>query len=652
MITDKKKKNNNFKVENQDKSGLSAFIKRPVPSEDEVEDFEEVLDKEIRHQEIDANLNEIYSDKDGGLVDVKKMKIRKRSFLLVRLFKKALLIVLLLLVAYFVYIYYFAGDNDMSAVNFEITAPEEVVVGENFSYIVSYKNPTKFAISDVRLELTYPENFIFGSSSLEAGNFTNSFNLADISAGEEGSVFINGQIIGQVQSVNVVNANFNYIPVNFSSQFKKQSSSATVVKGIGFEIDLDYPDLIFVGQKSEIDINFSNLEDNHLGDIIIEFILPPSAEIELKTKEENVADNLIESEGPSAWLLNIKDLVDKSLSFTYVIDEEVDSADPILRLKKRLPDGQAYIFYEEILDIEAVKSDLNISLYLNGTKSNQAVNFGETLNYTLNYSNKGESSYKDAVMTAVFEGFMFDISSLESEISGDIRSNQIIWNQENIAGLKEIKPGDEGEISFSIKIKEFKEEYLLEDMEVITYSQYGGDNEEDTDNRSNVIVSAINSNLSIGEEIRYFDENNMPVGSGPLPPRVDETTTFRVYWRLQNNLHELRDTKVSLELPEYVSYEKSNSVSVGNMFFNDDQRMVIWDVGRLPASVFEAEASFTISITPKEDDRNKILVISTGAKAEAIDTSTKQEIKNKSGPKTTKLEDDEIAALNNTGRVE
>ena len=81
-------------------------------------------------------------------------------------------------------------------------------------------------------------------------------------------------------------------------------------------------------------------------------------------------------------------------------------------------------------------------------------------------------------------------------------------------------------------------------------------------------------------------------------------------------------------------------------------RQVVWEIGLLPVSVYQASAEFGINLTPSENDRNKILILSSGATVSATDSETKSTIVIKSGPKTTKLEDDEIAGMNNNGRIQ
>lgn len=648
------KKNKKFKIENHDSSGLSAFVKRPVPTDNELESFENVLGKEIKQQEIDDNLNEIYSDKKGGLVDVKRMNIRKRSVTIVRIFKKLTFLVLLSLSAYLLYAHLFGGDRNLDSVEFNIQAPEEVRAGEEFSYFLSIANKTKFAISDVNLELAYPENYIFISSDLKINEYNNNFSLDDISAGAERVVEIRGMIIAKAQSVSVVHAQLNYMPVNFSSQFKKESSTASVISDLGFKLDIDHPSLVFIGQSNDLVLSFSDYEDNLLEDFIIEFSLPKGSSISLDESKDNGANSKLVSEGSNSWTLNLSKLANQKLNFKYLAkDESGANKTLVLTLRKRLESGLSYIFATYNLNIEAVKSDLNISLFLNDSKSNQAVSFGEELNYLLKYSNQGSSSYKDAVITLVLNGKLFDFSTVKSSIPADIRSNQAIWDKKRIESLAEIKPGDEGEIEFSIKLKDYSDVFKLSDMEISAYCQYGGDKDDvSTANKSNAITSTLNTNLSLKEEIRYFDHNNLPVGSGPLPPRVGEESSFRVYWTILNSLHEINNTKVSLALPTYIDYQGSSSVSVGSLYYEEDSKEVIWDLGKLPVSASDIEASFNITLTPGVSDLNKILVLSSGATVSAVDSVTKETIVTKSGPKTTKLEDDDIAALSNSGRIE
>jgi hypothetical protein len=105
-------------------------------------------------------------------------------------------------------------------------------------------------------------------------------------------------------------------------------------------------------------------------------------------------------------------------------------------------------------------------------------------------------------------------------------------------------------------------------------------------------------------------------------------------------------------LPDYVNFTARNNATSGSISFDSATRIVTWNIPSLPVATYKADAEFNISITPTENDRNRILVLSPGVSLIATDQETKALIQKKSGPKTTKLEDDDIAGLNNSGRVE
>jgi hypothetical protein len=278
------------------------------------------------------------------------------------------------------------------------------------------------------------------------------------------------------------------------------------------------------------------------------------------------------------------------------------------------------------------------------------IDFGETLNYSVVYNNKGDSDIKDIVIMAVLEGDFLDWTSLDDKNNGREKGNTITWSKEEIPALAEIKQDAEGVIDFSINVLDFGAIDLDGDHEIVSHARFsvGKDGDSDsegddnTDNKSNTIISKMNSDLDFIETLRYFNEDNIPVGSGPNPPQVDKKTTYKVYWKINNNLHELNKLGVTLKLPDYIEYSERDRATVGSVVYSEEAHEVTWNIGRLPTSVYQASAEFDISIKPREDDKNKIMVLLPGSKVQAVDAETEEELSQESKAKTTKLEDDEI----------
>ncbi|MFZ4631596.1 MAG: hypothetical protein ACOYL8_00120 [Patescibacteria group bacterium] len=652
-----------LRVDKQESSGLSAFVERPVPSEKEVVSFERALNREVRGQEIDDNLSEIYSDKKGSLVDVKKMKIKRRQLLIIRLFRNLIILTLLAGLAYFSYTYFLGMSNDSSSLELKITAPEKIIAGEEFSYKIEYHNPSKFILGKVYLEIQYPENFILTSSSVapQSGNY--GWNLPDMDAGGSASLLVTGKIINKPESVNVISGRLSYTPVNYSSQFKKEASASTLISGLGFQVDLQYSNTAFINQDNSMNIVLSDIKNNYLGDFNLSFSLPEETNASVSSTSLSAASSssdmkkiIIAKTGGASWQVSnlTQELGPQEIPLSYHIASKLDNPEISVRLEKKLEDGQSYIFWEKTFKPELVKSDLNLTVFINGSKSDGALNFGQALNYTVSYSNKGDNTFRDVVIMAALKSDFLDSNSLVMEKEGEVNGNSIIWTKKEIPELAEIKPGQEGEINFSLSLLPYKETDLGKNLSVTSYAQYGVNNKATTgeENKSNTIVSKINSDLSLSEEIRYFNDDNQPVGSGPLPPKVSEKTSFKVYWVIKNNLHELTDARVIFSLPDNINFDENNNTNVGQILYDAATRQVIWEIGRLPVSVYRADAEFSISLTPNETDKNKILVISSGSSISANDTETMNIITKKTSPKTTKLEDDDIAGMNNSGRVQ
>ena len=124
---------------------------------------------------------------------------------------------------------------------------------------------------------------------------------------------------------------------------------------------------------------------------------------------------------------------------------------------------------------------------------------------------------------------------------------------------------------------------------------------------------------------------------------MGEITTYKVYWELENNLHELNELQVAVILPDNVTWDAKERSTVGAVEYQNTLNAIIWDIGRLPVTVYAASAEFSISVTPTEENKNKIMVLMPGTSVKAVDVETEANLTITTKAKTTKLEDDEIA---------
>ncbi len=664
MKEENEKKDKKFNPKKEKKSGLARFTQRPLPDENEVSSFERSVSKEIREEEINDNLSEIYQDKKGDLVDVTSKSFKKNKSWLLLILKNLLFILVLAAGAYLAYYYYSNQYLSITEAKIEIQAPDNIKAGKEFEYKIIYHNPSTVSLENIGLDLRLPDSFVLTNASIEP-ELANYWDLEDLLPNQTKELVIKGKIYNRVNSANPVNARLTYMPANFSSQFSKDASANTIVDGIGFNLDTNYFSTALVSQDTEINLSFRDFYDNNLSEIILEIDLADNFSVEEfslidNDETEDDMEITIEELSENSWMISQLPKEAERIDFDLILKvlEKVDDEERLtINLYHQDDKETRRKIYEENLQLEVMQSDLSLSLEINENRNDQSINFGDNLDYVLTYHNKGQATLNDVVLMLVIEGEMIDWASLDDNNQGRLLDSVIVYSKEEVSDLEELKPNEKGEIKFSLSVKEYQEQDFASNLEINSWAQFSfgsgtEDIERSEDNRSNSILKQINSDLGLVEEIRYFDDNNIPVGSGPLPPEVDEKTSVRVYWTIKNSLHELEDVEISLDLPQYVSWSDRLQSNIGDLSYDEDENRMIWQIDSLPLSIHRADAEFNLSFTPKEEDRDKILIISPGANIYAKDQVTGGEIQFKTSPKTSRLEDDEIASWTNTGRVQ
>ncbi|MDP3837020.1 MAG: hypothetical protein Q8Q67_02885 [bacterium] len=644
-------------------ASLATFLERPLPDSDEVSRFEDAVLKEARSDEVEENLSAIYHDGDGQLVDVTKVQQKKR-LKLITFFKQVVVLTIIACGVYGVYLYS-QKPAGAEVIELNVIAPERAMVGEMIAYRLEYRNDSGMQLSDVKLEAILPSSFVLADSSPEPSG-VNSWQLGDLAENASGSVTINGYLVAPTDSPNVLVARLTYTPANFSSGFKKEASANTVISALGFSVTVDYSNTALLGQANEFKLNLNGFKSNLLESFYLD--VSGSDNLSISRVGDNATSSVtsgetagpkVETAGEGRWQISGLESNSEerfSVPILFKLNEKNEAKEDLrLRFFKKEADGSERIFWERTISFDVMKSDLNLNLTLNGEKTDQALDYGSELNYSLAYSNNGDATLYDLVLMVVVKGDAVSWKGLKDPSGGSLTGNAILWTKEDISALAEVAPAAKGTIDFSLKVKEFTNNSIAESAEIVSYAQYGLNNNQgdgSDDNKSNTIKGLLNSNLSLAEKIMYFNDDNIPVGSGPLPPRVGEQTSVRVYWTVKNNLHDLQDTEAHMRLPLGVEWVGSNHTNVGTLSYDPQTREVKWRLGYLPTNVYRADAEFSISITPTESDRNKILVLSPGSTITAIDAVTKANLSRQTTAKTTKLEDDEIAGLSNNGRVE
>ncbi len=618
----------------------------------------EILEEKLKsaEKEVESSLKEIYGGDEEGS-DLKTIKIKKKRSVWLSGLYFFLFLVIIGSISYGIYNYIKSNRDASSVLKVSIGSPGTVSLAEEFSYRINYENASNYNLRNVKIEIEYPDNFLISDVySVYNSEEDYIFYINDLGPRVKGVIEIKGRIINQVGVNNPLSVKLSYEISGLSSSFSREVLSSLSIDESFFQVDYDYPNTVLVGENNFFKINIDDFPVELIDRFKLSFSDLENLELSLYN---NSNDGMIEDLGNNEFMIDPFLLKEDDIVFRFSFNDKINNEELVSLRFKYINNEKDLVFFERNFRIEVIKSDLHLSLLVDDSSEPDPVNFADKINYSIHYSNKGERSIKDLIILLVIDSEFLNWDEIENPHNGLLSDGYISWSSDELPALKELRPGREGSIDFSINLSDFTEVAFGQSFKIESYAQFNIGNIEDfddgddrfLDNRSNVILQKINSNLSFQERVLYFDDNNIPVGSGPLPPAVGEKTSFRYYWNLKNTLHELRDVELRLELPDYVMWDDNFRLEAGNISFDYDKNEVLWTIGRWPLGIDEIEISFNVSVIPGEEEYDKIMVLSAGSELEALDSETKGIITKKTKVKTTKLEDDSIAALSSDGRV-
>jgi uncharacterized repeat protein (TIGR01451 family) len=291
-----------------------------------------------------------------------------------------------------------------------------------------------------------------------------------------------------------------------------------------------------------------------------------------------------------------------------------------------------------------------MNLIVNGSNQNQPISFGQILTYSIVYKNLGQKDLDDVSFTITLDSDILNFEEIEDKNFGIIDNNSITWGKDQISELDLVRPLDEGSIDFSIKVLDSTDVNLdTDNLQVKSKSQASlikiGDLEiEELDISSNEILNNINTDIQLKVEGRYFNEDNIAVGTGPLPPVVGERTTFRIYWYIANSLHEVSDVVVSAVLPDGVEWVDKYLVKTGQISYSDKDNRVSWSINKISAGqdFQDINTWFDVAVIPTKQQEGKLLILSDQTFLVATDEQTESEISKSGKAVTSNLENDPV----------
>jgi uncharacterized repeat protein (TIGR01451 family) len=599
-------------------------------------------------QDLDQELQHIYADPEGKMPDFSQLEGKRRNRILTTIGWILFFLIALAGVSWAGFFFFlrpstFTGDK----VTVNINAPESLTSGGDAEFTIIYRNDERVPVASAVISMDLPKEFVLVSADPVADQ-SGQWPIGSLTPNQEGRIDLKGWIRKEPGATLTTHATLTYKPADFNSSFQKVVSRTMPIADSVMKVSGQGPDDLVPGDKAEFSYGLENTSTKTLDGL--EFRLDP------------LADFVYDSATPTPTVDNQSLWTVPTLApgaKTSVVVSGTFSSDArgpeSLHGRVGFADGDNFVTIAEADASTSVqKSDLSVGLIVNGSNQAPSVSLGDTLHFTLNWKNAGDVHLKDVTISAELPSSpagieLVDWPSLKDDLGGTRQGPAVIWTSKQIPDLVDLAPDAAGSLDFSVQlVNQVPANAANGDLEIDALCRVEIAKAGKTVGREIVgspLAIKLNSDTIFKAAGRYFDETGVPLGSGPLPPKVGQLTTYRVFWTVTNSLHELSNLTVTTLLPQGVKWSGTpRQVDAGDLSFDDTGRIATWRLNRLPISIKQVVVSFDVQVTPAAADAGNIMDITGDSKFEALDKATNSVILKTERPIGTDLIGDDTAA--------
>lgn len=529
-----------------------------------------------------------------------------------------------------------------------ISGPDQARSGKLITYEINCENANWSDINNSVFYLSYSEdfkpsdnpNFVYDSPTLAH------LDLGTIKKGNTAKIVFNGKVYSPKGALMYFKADLKYQPKGFSSQFEAKDQMDVNIISTPIVFEIQAPQNISSGDEVNYLVNFRNDGAEPFENLKVKIDYPEK--FDFSKSDPKVF------EGNNIWYIG--NLAAGQSGKIVVSGKLIGEREEIKLAKAYIGvegEGEFLSYSEEETATKIVASPLFIAQTVND-KTDLKVNAGDFLRFNLTYKNNGDIGLRDVIIKEYLDSSVLDYSSLKTDGgSFDLNMKAITWKASDIKNLKNLEPGQEGKIIFSLKVKENIPITSANDKNFVISSVAKIDSPDiPTPVSMNKIISGnkmdikLNSKMILGVTGFHADANIS--NSGPIPPKVGEETTYAMHWSVTNINNDVKDAKVEANLPTNAQMTGTIFPADAKITYNERSNSIIWEIGDISAGTgilnSPKSVSFQVKIKPSPDQVGREVDLLGESKLTARDIFTEENIEKSVDKKTTNLFEDKTVA--------
>jgi hypothetical protein len=533
----------------------------------------------------------------------------------------------------------FSGSFSESGVILEIEGPDQIQSGEEVTYKVHYENQSDVRLDNVRLAFIYPADSVVVKDGLVRESITENIEIDSLGSGATGDIEFTAFVVGDTGDIKNAKARLSYKPTNIKSEFDEKADLATTITSFAVPLTLSAPPSAVSGQEVRYTLDYRNESDEDFEDLRIKFKYPEGF--------NPISFNPTPDIGEDVWNIDSLDKGEGSrITVTGTMIGREDEDKTVNVTLQRRVDGNDIDFEKTQTTTIISSPPLLINIVVND-RTDLIAHPGDKLKYDISFTNTSRSTLSGVNLIVRLEGGAHDSDTYSGEGFFNSSNNTIMWNASNIPVLANLQPGQSGEATFRIRVKDplpasiTAKNFFIKAITSLETTNVPAELGLDKLVVSKDLLTKISTNLNFEQTVHFSDPAAGFSNSGPVPPEVGQQTTYTIHWTLDGTSNDIVNAKIIGFLPPGVTWTGNTTVNANQPAVTHDSGTgkVTWNIEVIPAGTGFAlpryQAIFQVAITPSSAQQGRSVELIRQSEVEGQDGFTKERIERFAFPLTT-----------------
>ena len=504
---------------------------------------------------------------------------------------------------------FFGNSNTVSNDNIDISIQSNAFTagGEEYPLLLEIVNRNSSPLELVDLVVEYPKGSQVSQTNLSQNNEHLRLSLGTIPAGAVKNENVKLVLFGEQGSIRQIKISLEYRTEGSNAIFVKNKFFEVTINSTPINLSMDAPTETKSNQEITLGVKATLNATRPLSKILIKVDYPIGFQFIKATPSPSLGNNI--------W--NLGDLApgaERNISIVGKMVDVFDGEEKVFRVWSGSQSTSDKSSIETVFNslehvVTIKKSSIEAKLLVNGVYQREyAIDTKTPIQGQIQWTNNLETKINDLEIRAKIYGNAVDRGTIRTE-QGFYNSSQdlIIWDKNSQNKFSEINPGDSGSVSFSLSPLPLfsalngilSSPTVNIDVSIKGKQARGNGVITELSNKESKIIRII-SDVGLSTKALYY--SGPFTNKGPIPPKVEQKTTYTIVWSLSNSANNVSKVQVRATLPPWVRFVGPFSGGLEDLIYDDNTKEVIWNVGNISRGTNITEAGreifFQIELTP------------------------------------------------------